>query len=101
MRDLWRMDNERGYWITESCSFVILLGRSIHCSEEKPEREKNRKKHNRNIIQLAGAKRLSSAARTEPKMLKRFDKFHSNCPLKDSVNYEQNCRFSSRCTIRT
>lgn len=60
MKDLWRMDNERGYWIT-ALGCVILFGhRSIQCSE-KLSRTINDctiesgKKHNRNIIQVYGA----------------------------------------------
>lgn len=66
MKDLWRMDNERGYWIRkerERASFMNCdsFWTFVQCSEKLKrtindfETEKAREKHNRNIIQLYGA----------------------------------------------
>lgn len=85
MRDLWRMDNERGYWIRLFHLWFLSDTRTMQRAAQANHKW-FRFGNERNTIEISfnfTEPSISQATKTEPKMLKYFDKFHSLslCPL--------------------
>lgn len=93
MKDLWRMDNERGYWISVDSPICDSVSRTMQFSEMLERVGK----WNRSTIEISLKKSLRSQSQ---KCWNVFDKFRF-CPLKDSVNYNRSCRSSYTMHIRS